>query len=163
MQLQEKTSFMSFRANFLKTNVYYYYSDSSINISINSCNYHKRTSGSCMYLLYIFDRWVSLVVINIGFQENRMKRLETSSFVIVAWIYWYIDRWVTIVEINIGFQEISMKWYETSFFLVVAWIYCIYLIDECQKVVIDIGFQEIILKRLETTFFVVVACIVYIW
>ena len=92
-----------------------------------------------------------------------MKRLETSSFVIVAWIYWYIDRWVTIGVINIGFQEISMKWHETSFFLVVGWIYCIYLIDECQKVVIDIGFQEIILKRLETTFFVVVACIVYIW
>ena len=41
---QKKTSFMSFHASFLKTNVYYYYSDSSINISINSCNYHKSIS-----------------------------------------------------------------------------------------------------------------------
>ena len=102
-----------------------------------------------MYLFYIFDRWVSLVVINIGFHEIRMKRLETSSFVKVASIYWYIDRWVTIVVVNIGFQEVSMKWHETSFFLVVAWVDCIYLID----VVIHIGFQEIRFKRLETTFF----------
>ena len=47
--------------------------------------------------------------------------------------------------------------------MVVACIYCIYLIDECQRVVIDIGFQEISLKRLETTFFVVVACIYFIY
>ena len=112
-----------------------------------------------MYLFYIFDRWVSLVVINIGFEEIRIKRL----FVIVAWIYWYIDRWVTIVVINIGFQEISMKWHESSFF----WGSCmnlLYIIDRwVSRVVIDIGFQEISLKRLETTFFVVVACIYCIY
>ena len=41
--------------------------------------------GSCMHLLYIFDRRVSTVVIDIGFQEISMKkRLETSFFVVVA-------------------------------------------------------------------------------
>jgi len=40
-----------------------------------------------MNLLYIFDRWVSIVVIEIGFQEICMKRLETSFFVVVAWIF----------------------------------------------------------------------------
>jgi len=41
-----------------------------------------------MYLLYIFDRWVSIAVINIGFLEISMKSLETSFFVVVAWIYY---------------------------------------------------------------------------
>ena len=41
--------------------------------------------GSCMHLMYIFDRRVSTVVIDIGFQEIIMKkRLETSFFVVVA-------------------------------------------------------------------------------
>ena len=48
---------------------------------------NKFFCGSCMNLLCIFDRWVSIVVIDIGFQEISMKRLETSFFVLVAWSY----------------------------------------------------------------------------
>ena len=66
-------------------------------------------SGSCMNLLYIFDRWVSRVVIDIGFQEISLKRLETTFFVVVACIYciYLIDECQRVV-IDIGFQEIRL-------------------------------------------------------
>jgi len=57
-----------------------------------SRNYHEKTwnyifCGSCMNLLYIFDRWLSIVVIDIGFKEISMERLETSFFVVDARFY----------------------------------------------------------------------------
>ena len=48
---------MSFHANFLKTNVYYYYS-----ISINSCNYHKRTSFKSFHPNFLENQCLSLLV-----------------------------------------------------------------------------------------------------
>ena len=85
-----------------------------------------------MNLLYIFDRWVSRVVIDIGFQEVSIKWHETSFFLVVYWVYCiYLIGECQRVVIDIGFQEISLKRLETTFFVVVACIYCIYLIDEC--------------------------------
>ena len=81
-----------------------------------------------MHLLYIFDRRVSTVVIDIGFQEISMKRDETSFFVVVAWIFCMSLCGSDVIDI--GFQEISMKRLETSFFAVVGWIYSVYSIDE---------------------------------
>ena len=87
--------------------------------------------GSCMYLLYIFHRWVSLVAIYIGFLEISMKSLETTFFCGSCMNLLYIfDRWLSRVVIDIGFKEISLKTIETTFFEVVACIYFIYLIDE---------------------------------
>ena len=62
-----------------------------------------------------------MVVIDIGFQEISMKRLETSFFCGSCMHLLYIFyRRVSTVVIDIGFQEISMKLDETSFFVVVA-------------------------------------------
>ena len=46
-----------------------------------------KLGGLAFCALGIFDRWVYIVVIDIGFQEISIKRLETSFFVVVAWIY----------------------------------------------------------------------------
>ena len=71
-------------------------------------------------------------MIDIGFQEISMKRLETSFCGSCMHLLYIFDRRVSTVVIDIGFQEISMKKrLETSFFVVVSCIYCIYLIDEC--------------------------------
>ena len=63
-----------------------------------------------------------MVVIDIGFQEISMKRLETSFFFCGSCMHllYIFDRRVSTVVIDIGFQEISMKRDETSFFVVVA-------------------------------------------
>ena len=114
-----------------------------------------------MHLLYIFDRWVSTVVIDNGFQEISMKKtLETRFFVVVAWIYYCMS---LMVVIDIGFQEISIKRLETSFFCG-SCMHLLYIFDRrVSTVVIDIGFQEISMKLDETSFFVVVAWIYSIY
>jgi len=84
-----------------------------------------------MNLLYIFDRWVSRVVIDLEFQEVSIKWHETSFFLVVYWVYciYLIDECQRVV-IDFAFPEISLKRLETTFFDVVACIYCVYLIDE---------------------------------
>ena len=115
-----------------------------------------------MHLLCIFDRWVSTVVIDFGFQEISMKkRLETSFFVVVAWIFCMSLCGSDVIDI--GFQEISMKRLETSFFCG-SCMHLLYIFDRwVSTVVIDIGFQEISIKWDETSFFVVVAWIYIIY
>ena len=120
--------------------------------------------GSCMYLLYIFDRWVSIAVINIGFLETSMKWHETSFFLVVACIYciYLIDECQRVV-IDICFQESSLKRLETTFFCG-SCMYLLYIFDRWVSIAVtNIGFLEISMKSLETTFFVVVAWIYCIY
>ena len=117
-----------------------------------------------MNLLYIFDRWVSRVVIDIGFKKISLKRIQSTFFVVVAWIYciYLIDECQRVV-IDIGFQEISLKTLETTFFCG-SWMYLLYIFDRWVCIaVINIGFLEISMKSLETTFVVVVAWIYCIY
>jgi len=117
-----------------------------------------------MNLLYIFDRWVSRVEIDIGFKQISLKRIETTFFVVVACIYciYLIDECQRVV-IDIGFLEISLKRLETTF-CCGSCMYLLYIFDRWVSIaVIIIGFLEISIKSLETTFFVVVAWIYCIY
>ena len=86
---------------------------------------------SCMNLLFLLYRWVSIVVIDFDFEEISKKRLKTSFFCGSCNNLLYLfDRWVFrqfIIEIDIDLHEISLKRLATSYFVVGVWISCLYL------------------------------------
>ena len=140
----KKTSFMSFHTNFLKTNVYFYYSDSSINISINSCNYHKRTSFKSFHPNFlktnVYHYSLTLIYqIHTINSTNTAKKLVSSFFALITWksisitVIQYLETYLTnayhkFMQLR---QKTNFKSFHANYFKINVYYY--YIVSKYSK------------------------------